>query len=499
MVVKASKKEKQKLKRFVRMLDGVRGRHTELVSVYIPTGYDIIKIIQHLQQEQGTASNIKDKTTQTHVIDSLERMIRHLRLFKNTPKNGLAVFSGDFSEREGKADIQVHSIEPPEPMKMRLYRCDQSFVLDVLKEMIDTDEMYGLIVLDKRDASVGFLKGTVIQEITSMHSAVPGKTKAGGQCLHPDTSVHLSDGQFVRIEEVQVGDELRAFDKEKNDFVNTKVLDKWEVKKDKIYKISLSNDNEIEASGDHIFFLDDKSEKAAEDLGEGMNLFNEKGQSTTILRIIVEEKEIPLIDIKTEIENFIAEGILVHNSAQRFARIREEATKDFFKRISNAANKAFLEVKDLKGILVGGPGMTKNKFLDRGFLNEQLKRKVISTQDLSYTGPFGLRELVDKSSDSISDEAIVEERKLMEEFFRLLSQEPEKVAYGEEEVTKALEMGAVNKLLLSESLDDTLIERFEEKGEETGVEIVIISTDTPEGIQLKDIGQFAAILRFALS
>ena len=71
-------KEKQKLKRFVRNLEKVRGRHTELVSVYIPAGYNMDKIIQHLQQEQGTASNIKDKTTQTHVIDSLEKMIQHL-------------------------------------------------------------------------------------------------------------------------------------------------------------------------------------------------------------------------------------------------------------------------------------------------------------------------------------------------------------------------------------------------------------------------------------
>ena len=491
-------KEKQKLKRFVRNLAKIRGRHTELVSVYVPAGYDLNKIIQHLQQEQGTASNIKDKTTQTHVVDSLEKMIRHLRTFKKTPTNGLALFSGNISDREGKTDIQVFSVEPPQPMKMRLYRCDQRFVLDTLKEMYDVKETYGLIVLDKRDGDVGLLKGTAIIELKSMHSAVPGKTKAGGQCLHPESTVHLADGQFIAIEEIQEGDEVLSYDFNTHEFVSSKVLKKWEEKKSKIYKIK-AGERIIESSGDHVFFLSNKEEKAAKDLEEGMELLNDKGLGVTIQSIVVEEKEIPLIDIEVENKNFVVEGLVVHNSAQRFARIREEAAKDFFGRIGEASNKAFLELKDLKGILVGGPGMSKNTFIDKGHLNEQLKRKVISVQDLSYTGSWGMKELVEKSSDILSDELIITERKIMSEFFRLLSQEADKVSYGESEVDKALEMGAVDKLLLSESLDDEIIERYEDKAEETGAEVIVISTDTSEGAQLKDIGRIAAILRFALS
>src|SRR3989344_4618293 len=127
-----STKEKTKLKKFIRELASIRGRHTELVSVYIPAGYDLIKIIQHLQQEQGTASNIKDSRTRTNVQDSLERMMRHLKLFKKTPTNGLAVFSGNASESDNKIDIKVWTIEPQEELNTRLYRCDQTFVLDIL-------------------------------------------------------------------------------------------------------------------------------------------------------------------------------------------------------------------------------------------------------------------------------------------------------------------------------------------------------------------------------
>ncbi len=493
-----STKEKQKLKKFVRKLENVRGRHTELVSVYIPAGYDIVKIINHLMQEQGTATNIKDKTTQKHVIDSLERMIRHLRLFKATPENGLAVFSGNVSDKEGKVDIQVYSFEPPSPLNTRIYRCDQSFVLEILKGMMDISETYGLIVMDRRDASVGLLKGTQIEELNAMHSAVPGKTKAGGQCLDPETSIEMADGQFVLLCDVEEGDEVKSFDFEKREFVDSKVVKIWETNKDKLFRISY-NDEEIKCSADHIFFLEDGSENPAENLKVGMDLLNSKGKGVTIKKIEIDEKDVKLIDIEVGSGNFVAEGIVVHNSAQRFARIREEATKEFFNRINDSAQKAFLNIKELKGILIGGPGQYKEIFIDRGYLNDQLKRKIISIQDLSYTGEFGLKELVEKSQDVLADEAIAQERKIMERFLKLLSVEPEKIAYGLDEVKKALEFGAIDVLLVSEDLDEETMDFFEEKCEESGAELQVISTDTSEGKQLRDLGLVGAILRFALS
>ena len=85
--------QKMHLKNFIKDLSRYKGRHTELVSVYIPEGYDINKIIQHLSQEGGTATNIKDAITRRNVIDALEKMIQHLRIYKQTPPNGLAAFS----------------------------------------------------------------------------------------------------------------------------------------------------------------------------------------------------------------------------------------------------------------------------------------------------------------------------------------------------------------------------------------------------------------------
>ncbi len=360
------KLEERRLRKFVKELENIRGRHTELVSVYVPAGYDMIKIIQHLQQEQGTAENIKDKNNRQRVINSLEKMIRHLKLFKQTPKNGLAVFSGNISQKENVEDIQVFSIEPPEPIQTRLYRCDQTFMLDILKAQMEAKSVYGLIVMDNREATIGLLKGTNITELAHLTSGVPGKIKAGGQ------------------------------------------------------------------------------------------------------------------------------------SATRFSRLREEAAHEFYKRISEISNKTFLEMKNLNGLIIGGPGPTKEIFLDGAYLNNELKKKVIGTKDLSYTGEFGLNELVDKSKDLLEKEAIIKEKKLLTDFFTMLGKEPDKIRLGKDKVEQAIEYGAVDILLLSEDLDDSLIEELEKKTEAYGGKVEIISNESNEGKQFKEMGGIAAMLRYVI-
>lgn len=356
--------QRRKLLKFITQLERYRGRHTELVSVYVPQGYDLNKIINHLAQEQGTATNIKDATTRKNVIDSLERMIQHLRLYKQTPAHGLAVFSGNVAEREGQQDIEVWSLEPPDPLKFRLYRCDKTFVIDALREQAEKRETYGLLVMDRRDAHMALLRGKTIIPLAKTSSNVPGKHRAGGQ------------------------------------------------------------------------------------------------------------------------------------SSQRFERLREGAAKDFYKKIAEYMKNNFLELKELKGIIIGGPGQTKYELVNGGFITDQVKQKIIAIKDLSYTGEFGIQEIVDKSQDVLANEEISKEKGIMQKFFEALSQNPSKVSYGLEHVKKCLNLGAVDTLLLSEDLEDNVIEEFEKAAENFGTQVEIISTETREGVQLRDMGKIAAMLRF---
>ena len=366
-MAKLSATERLHLKKLIKDLKSQKALHTEFVTVYIPAGYDISKIINHLAEEQGTASNIKSAVTRKNVQNALEKMIQHLKTLKKTPENGLAVFSGNVAASEGKQNIQVWSFEPPVPLNIRLYRCDKNFITEILEELMVEKEVYGMVVLDRRDANIALLKGKTILHLQKTHSEVPGKFKAGGQ------------------------------------------------------------------------------------------------------------------------------------SAQRFARQREGAYKDHFKKIAGYMKDQFLPLgNNLKGIIIGGPGTTVNDFLNKDYITGDIKKKIIGTKDLSYTGDFGLQELLDKSGDLLAEEEVAQEKKVMQKFFKQMLEDPKKVAYGEKEVNKALEMAAVDILLISEVVPEDKIIEYEEKAQTGGTTLKIISTETREGVQLKDLGKVAAILRYEI-
>ncbi len=174
-------KKKQELEELVALLKDIRGRHTQLVTVMIPAGFNKDAVVRQLEAEAGTAENIKSKATRTAVVSALERIIRELKNYKQTPPNGLAIFCGNISEKEGAQDIQLWVYEPPRPLNIRLYRCDQTFILDPLQEMLDIEEVYGLLVMDRREATIGVLEGKRIELLRRLTSGVPGKIKAGGQ------------------------------------------------------------------------------------------------------------------------------------------------------------------------------------------------------------------------------------------------------------------------------------------------------------------------------
>lgn len=174
-------KQKQELEELVNLLGGIRGSHTELVTVLIPSGTNIHQVSTQLTGEAGTAENIKSKQTRTSVVTALETIIRKLKEFKQTPPNGLALFCGNVSEKEGGQDVQLWAYEPPKPLRVRMYRCDKTFVIDPLREMLEVTELYGLLVIDRQQATIGLLEGKQIKVLRVMTSGVPGKVRAGGQ------------------------------------------------------------------------------------------------------------------------------------------------------------------------------------------------------------------------------------------------------------------------------------------------------------------------------
>ena len=346
----------REFKKKLKQLKSLRGRNTELVTVLVPAGYALHRIVEQVNQEKGTAVNIKSKSTRKNVMTALEKTHQHLNLFKRTPENGLAVFVGNIGV-PGNENWVVESIIPPLPLETRMYRCDNVFYLEPLEVMLETKEIYGMVLIERREASIALLKGKRVDIIRTLKSLVPGKFRAGGQ------------------------------------------------------------------------------------------------------------------------------------SAARFERVREGLSHDFYKKV---AEETVLHLKETKGLLIGGPGPTKEEFIER--LPRQMQDKIITVQDVGYNGEPGMRELLEKSQDVLKETAVERERQLVEQLFKGIAMGG-RVAYGKAEVMQKLSNYLVEILILSEGADEKLIEDFEEKAEEAGIPVEYISTETQSGQEFLAIGGIGAILR----
>jgi peptide chain release factor subunit 1 len=233
-------------------------------------------------------------------------------------------------------------------------------------------------------------------------------------------------------------------------------------------------------------------------------------------------------------------------SARRYERLREMRLQEYFTRVGKHADETFLPIEDFKGLIIGGPGPTKYDFEKGDYLNYVLKDKILDMVDTSYVEEQGVKEVVDKAPEIMRKIRYIEEKKIMQQFLYEIGHDTGMVTYGEEEVRRALEKGAVRTLLLSDALETTLatikcnacgyqeqqtlkgqmlvgleqslsgkpcpkckapalgiaetqdlIENFAQLAEYTNAEVEIISSETEEGQMLKNsFGGIAALLRF---
>jgi len=174
-----------KIRKTLEELSQKTGRGTELISLYIPGGKQLHEVITNLREEQGTADNIKSDLTRTHVVDSLSKVLQRLKLYKKTPDRGLVMFCGALPPEGGgplgSEIVKVYEIDPPKDLKTFLYRCDDHFHVDILKDMLKDDNLIGFLAIDAKDAGWGLLHGDKIEVLKETGSGVAGKHRQGGQ------------------------------------------------------------------------------------------------------------------------------------------------------------------------------------------------------------------------------------------------------------------------------------------------------------------------------
>ncbi|MBC7128602.1 MAG: peptide chain release factor 1 [Thermoplasmatales archaeon] len=393
------KKDKFVLKKKIEELRAIRGQHTELISLYIPPSRQISDVMAYLRNEYSESTNIKSKQTRKNVLSAIEGIMARLKYFKSPPPNGLIFFVGMVGE---PPKLFAEVIEPPVPINTYLYRCNSQFYLKPLEEIIEEKDVYGLLLIDRRECTIGFLQGSRIEAAAYMTSRVPGKHGKGGQ------------------------------------------------------------------------------------------------------------------------------------SQRRFERLTEIAAHEWFVKAGEKASQLFLE-KNVKGVMVGGPGPTKREFVNGNYLDYRIKEKIIGLYDTGYTDEYGLRELISSASNDIEELDIVKDRKIMQRFLEEIRKSSGLAIYGEEEVKNALMAGMLNVLLISSELErykvkahctscgydfegiveklnfqcpkcngnmeiiekKDIIEEYAELAEKSSTEMEIISRESEEGeILYRAFNGIAGILRY---
>ncbi|HUR62278.1 MAG TPA: peptide chain release factor aRF-1 [Candidatus Thermoplasmatota archaeon] len=176
-----SERQRYVFKRTLEELSEYRGTGTSLVTLYVPPTRQLSDVTAMVRDEVGQASNIKSKSTQDAVTGALTSILARLKNYKSTPPNGLAIFVGDVNIGANKTMFVAHLIEPPVPIATYQYRCESTFNLEPLKALGSVEDVYGLIVIDRKECSMGFLRGKAIQPVFNRQSQVPSKHGRGGQ------------------------------------------------------------------------------------------------------------------------------------------------------------------------------------------------------------------------------------------------------------------------------------------------------------------------------
>ena len=228
----------------------------------------------------------------------------------------------------GSEVVKAFEIDPPKDMQTFLYRCDDHFHVDILKNMLKDENMIGFLAVDAKDAGWGLLHGDKIEVLKETSSGVAGKHRQGGQ------------------------------------------------------------------------------------------------------------------------------------SAKRFQKLREMELTYYFNRLATITREYFIDIYPIKGLVISGPGPTKEEFINNNYLEYRLQNMIIATIDASYSGSEGIREAFAKSSDILSNFRMVEEKQIVEKLFNEINNNTGLGIYGLDDIINHLKNNIVDKIIIT---DNTELYRIESK------------------------------------
>ena len=173
--------KQHKLRKRIAWLATKEGRKQEFISLYIPSTASMDNIIRNIKNKSKFIK-LQDERANDRVKDVFKHIIKHLKEKKEIPENGQAIFAGTLiDEKQENTVLAVEEIIPPEPIVAYVFEIDHHFHLEQLRKMLRNPRVVGIIALDSKEASFGFLNGDHFEVLKTITSGIAGKSGKGGQ------------------------------------------------------------------------------------------------------------------------------------------------------------------------------------------------------------------------------------------------------------------------------------------------------------------------------
>eukprot|EP01055_Gregarina_sp_Pseudo9_P005396 Gregarina_sp_Pseudo_9__5395@NODE_65_length_4632_cov_53_918354_g60_i0_p2_GENE_NODE_65_length_4632_cov_53_918354_g60_i0NODE_65_length_4632_cov_53_918354_g60_i0_p2_ORF_typecomplete_len441_score107_32eRF1_2/PF03464_15/3_4e44eRF1_3/PF03465_15/1_8e39eRF1_1/PF03463_15/3_5e29acVLRF1/PF18859_1/1_1e08baeRF_family10/PF18854_1/2_1e07Ribosomal_L7Ae/PF01248_26/0_25_NODE_65_length_4632_cov_53_918354_g60_i0401362 len=315
--------EQWKIKRLIKNLESARGNGTSMISLIIKPRDEIARINRLLVEEYGTASNIKSRVNRLSVLSAISSTQQRLKRYNRTPPNGLVIYCGTIVTDDGKEKKVSMDFEPFKAVNTSLYLCDNKFHVEALKELLESNDKFGFIIMDGSGCLFGTLQGNTREVLHRFTIDLPKKHGRGGQ------------------------------------------------------------------------------------------------------------------------------------SALRFARLRMEKRHNYVRRVAEVAVQMFVtnDKVNVSGLVLAGSADFKVDLAQSDMFDQRLAAKVLKIVDVSYGGENGFNQAIELSQDALQNVKFVQEKKIICKFFEEVATDSGRYVFGIDETLKALEMGAVETLIVWEGLE----------------------------------------------
>lgn len=225
-------------------------------------------------------------------------------------------------------------------------------------------------------------------------------------------------------------------------------------------------------------------------------------QKSNVSILVVENDEIVLFEVTRRGLREGATWTMRGGGKRGDIRTSESVAKSFQQQVA----KEILAATSTKlPMILCGPGHARERL--RNVILDQDPTRTIRLVSTSMPGRSGANEIIrDGLADELlSEHAISKEIKMLEEVWLRLSKDGA-IAYGEKQLSRAMNEGAIETLLVSADklrdpealIDGTPLAQWVEAIHDIGAELVQCSSDHDSGEQLNNMGGVIALLRYKL-